>query len=285
MRTAFSCSFEGSKQKHERTHSQLIRKDTAWHGETSSRRSAIKDCRKATLQCRDRTISGGARPGRSCSLTFDEVGDILEGARLLAVTVDGHGLPRQRLGHKVADNAAVVQGHVRAICVEDAHHTHLLNKQKTSLMAPPTNQLPDLIFGKILLDMHLPPWITSCSLTPWKVYRSRIPAWEAALLLRSGEQPIFLCIFHGPSFIPKGPLQHIVGMDLHLQVVLSLVVKGEALGGALALIIAAALSDGVHIAPVGLRLRVLQWVSIHLAQPSKHLNLPTTIQCIIPVGS
>ena len=57
---------------------------------------------------------------------------------------------------------------------------------------------------------------------------------------------------------PHG-LQH-----MHLQVVLALVVEGEALGGALALVIAAALADGVHVAPVRLRLRVLQRVSVHL---------------------
>ena len=50
-----------------------------------------------------------------------------------------------------------------------------------------------------------------------------------------------------------------------LHAMLALVVKGEALRGALALVVAAALANGVHIAPVRLGLRVLQRVAVHLA--------------------
>ena len=45
---------------------------------------------------------------------------------------------------------------------------------------------------------------------------------------------------------------------------LTLVVKGKALRRALALVVAAALADGVHVAPVRLGLRVLQRIAIHL---------------------
>ena len=45
---------------------------------------------------------------------------------------------------------------------------------------------------------------------------------------------------------------------------LPLVVKGEALCRALALVIAAALADAVHVAPVALRLWVFQRVAIYL---------------------
>ena len=54
------------------------------------------------------------------------------------------------------------------------------------------------------------------------------------------------------------------GLLADLQVVLPLVVKGEALCCALALVVAAALADAVHIAPVAFCLRVLQRVPIHL---------------------
>ena len=49
-----------------------------------------------------------------------------------------------------------------------------------------------------------------------------------------------------------------------LQAMLPLVVECEALCSALSLVVAAALADAVDIAPVGLCLRVLQRVSIHL---------------------
>lgn len=52
----------------------------------------------------------------------------------------------------------------------------------------------------------------------------------------------------------------------YLKVVLPLVVKGQALCGAFALIIAAALAIAIDVAPVALCLRVLQWVPIHLRQ-------------------
>lgn len=58
-------------------------------------------------------------------------------------------------------------------------------------------------------------------------------------------------------------LAHSGGARLHAM--LALVVEGEALRGALALVVAAALADGVHIAPVRLGLRVLQRVAVHLA--------------------
>lgn len=66
---------------------------------------------------RDRAL---ARPR-----TLDEVRHVLERARLLAVAVDGHRLPGQRLRHEVADHAPVVQRHARPVRVEDAHHAHL----------------------------------------------------------------------------------------------------------------------------------------------------------------
>ena len=50
----------------------------------------------------------------------------------------------------------------------------------------------------------------------------------------------------------------------HLQVVFPQVVKSEAFGSALALIIAAALSDRVDITPVALCLRMLKGITIHL---------------------
>ena len=52
---------------------------------------------------------------------------------------------------------------------------------------------------------------------------------------------------------------------------LPLVVKGEALSSALPLIVTAALSDGVNIAPVPLRLRVLQGITIHLSPTTHHI--------------
>ena len=63
----------------------------------------------------------------SSARTLDEVGHILEGSRLQAVAVDGQWLPRQRLRHKVGHDAAVVERHVRAVRVEDAHHADLCN--------------------------------------------------------------------------------------------------------------------------------------------------------------
>ena len=61
--------------------------------------------------------------------TLYKVRDVLEGARLLAIAVDGERLSSQRLGHEVADHAAVVQRHVGAVCVEDPHHAHLHTPQ------------------------------------------------------------------------------------------------------------------------------------------------------------
>ena len=52
----------------------------------------------------------------------DEVVDVAERARLLAVAVDGDRLAAQRLDDEVADHAAVVRVHARAVGVEDAHH-------------------------------------------------------------------------------------------------------------------------------------------------------------------
>lgn len=49
-----------------------------------------------------------------------------------------------------------------------------------------------------------------------------------------------------------------------LQAMLPLVVECEALCSALSLVVAAALANAVDVAPVGLCLRVLQRVSIHL---------------------
>ena len=57
--------------------------------------------------------------------TFDEVGYVLEGPRLLAVAEDGERLPRQRLGDKVGHHPPVIQRHVGAVGVEDADHPHL----------------------------------------------------------------------------------------------------------------------------------------------------------------
>lgn len=57
--------------------------------------------------------------------TFDEVGHVLEGARLLAMAVDGQGRARQRLRHKVADHAPVVQRHPWPVRVEDPYNTDL----------------------------------------------------------------------------------------------------------------------------------------------------------------
>ena len=57
--------------------------------------------------------------------TFDEVTDKLEGAGLLTIAVDGEGLACEGLRQKIADHAAVVQRHAGAVCVEDAHHSHL----------------------------------------------------------------------------------------------------------------------------------------------------------------
>lgn len=47
---------------------------------------------------------------------------------LLAVTIDGDGLVCQRLGHKVADDAPVIQRHAWSIRVEDTHNAHLQNR-------------------------------------------------------------------------------------------------------------------------------------------------------------
>ena len=67
------------------------------------------------------------------------------------------------------------------------------------------------------------------------------------------------------------------GDPADLQAMLPLVVKGEALCSALPLIVAAALANAVHIAPVGLRLRVLQRVSIYLQHENacNSASLPT----------
>jgi hypothetical protein len=46
--------------------------------------------------------------------------------------------------------------------------------------------------------------------------------------------------------------------------VLAAVVKRQALGGALPLVVAGALADGVDVAPVGLGLRVLERVAVDL---------------------
>ena len=51
-----------------------------------------------------------------------------------------------------------------------------------------------------------------------------------------------------------------------LQVVLAVVVEGEALGSPLALVVAGALADAVDVAPVLLCLGVLEGVPIHLAR-------------------
>ena len=61
-------------------------------------------------------------------LTFYEVGDVLEGPGLLAVAEDGERLPCQRLRHEVGHHAPVVQRHVGAVRVEDAHHPDLQTK-------------------------------------------------------------------------------------------------------------------------------------------------------------
>ena len=53
---------------------------------------------------------------------------------------------------------------------------------------------------------------------------------------------------------------------MYLHAMLPLVVKCEALCRALALIIAATLADAVDVAPVRLRLRVLQRVAVHLGR-------------------
>lgn len=53
-------------------------------------------------------------------------------------------------------------------------------------------------------------------------------------------------------------------MQHHLQVVLSKIVKRQALCSTLALIIAAALANWIDIAPIRLSLRVLQGIAIHL---------------------
>ena len=59
----------------------------------------------------------------------------------------------------------------------------------------------------------------------------------------------------------------------HLQVVFALVVKGQALCSALALVVAAALANGVDIAPVVLSLGVLQRVAIDLQVRQGPLSL------------
>lgn len=53
---------------------------------------------------------------------------------------------------------------------------------------------------------------------------------------------------------------------------LSLVVERQGLCNTFALIIAAALADGVDVAPIGLCLRVLQWITIHLHEREKALS-------------
>ena len=62
-----------------------------------------------------------------------------------------------------------------------------------------------------------------------------------------------------------------------LQAVLPLVVEGEALRCALALIVAAALADAVHIAPVRFCLGVLQRVSIHLKETNAQPDVRATL--------
>ena len=52
--------------------------------------------------------------------------------------------------------------------------------------------------------------------------------------------------------------------DADLEAVLAAVVKRQALGGALPLVVAGALADGVDVAPVGLGLRVLERVAVDL---------------------
>ena len=52
---------------------------------------------------------------------FDEVIDIAERARLLAIAVDSDGFALQRLDDEIGDDAPVIGMHPRAIGVEDAH--------------------------------------------------------------------------------------------------------------------------------------------------------------------
>jgi hypothetical protein len=55
----------------------------------------------------------------------DQVIHVLEGPRLLSITINGDGLALQRLDNKVADDAPVVRMHTRSESVEDASDAHI----------------------------------------------------------------------------------------------------------------------------------------------------------------
>ena len=58
-------------------------------------------------------------------INVDQIVDVLEGASLTAITVDGNVLAAQRLANEVGDDAAVVRVHERAVGVEDANHANV----------------------------------------------------------------------------------------------------------------------------------------------------------------
>jgi hypothetical protein len=78
----------------------------------------------------------------------------------------------------------------------------------------------------------------------------------------------------------EGGLQHVFSPGraaTHLQAVLAVVVEGQRLRDALALVVAGALADGVHVAEVGLGLRVHQRVAVHLRR--RRQQEPRLITC------
>jgi hypothetical protein len=70
-------------------------------------------------------------------VTCYEVINVLEGACLLSISIDSDGLIGQRLGHKVADNPPVIQRHLGAVRVEDAHDANLLEGKYTACQRQP----------------------------------------------------------------------------------------------------------------------------------------------------
>lgn len=57
--------------------------------------------------------------------TCNQVADVLEGSRLLAITIYCQGLSCQGLGQEIADHPSIVQSHSRSIRVKDSHDAHL----------------------------------------------------------------------------------------------------------------------------------------------------------------